>query len=80
MGNLEWKKTYKSMIHNNLSFVKLFSYQYLPWADGRPYQDGIVYNCLVIDAKMKDTGKSHYNIDDLTVIDEVLSTHKLNIE
>ena len=60
--------------------LNFFSYQYLPWADGRPYQDGIVYNCLVIDAKMKDTGKSHYNIDDLTVIDEVLSTHKLNIE
>ena len=50
----------------------IFICQHLPWANNRPYNDGDLYNCLVIETLMKDVGKPHFETGDITVIDEVM--------
>ena len=45
--------------------------QHLPWADSRPYDNGVRYNCLVIEGQMIDQGKPHYEQQQINVIDEV---------
>ena len=49
----------------------------MPWANNRPYKDGDLYNCLVIETKMKDVGKPHFETEELTVIDEVHSNSSI---
>ena len=45
--------------------------KYLPWGPNRPYNDGELYNCLVIETIMKDVGKPHFEQGKVTVGDEV---------
>ena len=45
--------------------------QYLPWDDNRPFNDGYLYNCLLIKARMEDEDQPHYRVEDLVVVDEV---------
>ena len=45
--------------------------QHLPWGVNRPYNDGDLYNCLVIETLMKDVGKPHFESGKVTVGDEV---------
>ena len=45
--------------------------QYLPWDDNRPFNDGYLYNCLLIKARMEAEGQPHYRVEDLVVVDEV---------
>ena len=49
----------------------------MPWANNRPYKDGDLYNCLVIETKMKDVGKPHFETEELTVVDEVHSNYSI---
>ena len=49
----------------------------MPWANNRPYKDGDLYNCLVIETKMKDVGKPHFETEELTVVDEVNSNYSI---
>ena len=48
-----------------------FIAQYLPWDDNRPFNDGYLYNCLLIKARMEDVDQPHYRVEDLVVVDEV---------
>ena len=45
--------------------------KHLPWGENRPYNDGDLYNCLVIKTLMKDTEDPHYQMETLNVVDEV---------
>lgn len=45
--------------------------QHLPWGENRPYNDGDLYNCLVIKTLMKDTEEPHYQTEMINVVDEV---------
>ena len=45
--------------------------QHLPWGENRPYNDGDLYNCLVIKTLMKDTEDPHYQMETINVVDEV---------
>ena len=47
------------------------SVEHLPWADSRPYPNGVRYNCLVLDGQMKDLGEPHFDQQKINVIDEV---------
>ena len=79
MGNLEHKRTNKSKFTLYLLFyhTQKLLFQHLPWANNRPYKDGDLYNCLVIETKMKDVGKPHFETEELTVIDEVHSNSSI---
>ena len=54
-----------------LMFSTDYVSQYLPWDDNRPFNDGYLYNCLLIKARMEDVNQPHYRVEDLVVVDEV---------
>ena len=54
-----------------LQIIKIIISKYLPWANNRPYSGGDLYNCLVINLEMNETGNPHLEIEESSVVDEV---------
>ena len=52
------------------NILRSFTTQHLPWGENRPYNDGELYNCLVIRTLMKDIGNPHYQVENINVVDD----------
>ena len=68
---MEYQGEYPGKEQFNFRFNVSDLLQHLPWANNRPYNDGDLYNCLVIETLMKDVGKPHFERGEVTVGDEV---------
>ena len=77
---MEWTQRDRGNVHLLVMLGKyLLATQHLPWGENRPYNDGDLYNCLVIKSTMSDIEQPHFQKNNLNVVDEVSQIETIHL-